>query len=177
MVPRSRPARCLAGRTATIIKVRQATATVKPIPDGYRSITAYLIVDDGPAALEFYKRAFGARERMRMDSPDGRLGHAELEIGDSVVMLASEHPEIGAVSPRTIGGTAVSLLLYTDDVDMVFARAVDNGATAVRPVQNQFYGDRSGTVQDPFGHHWSIATHIEDVSPEQIAERMSKASS
>ncbi len=151
-----------------------AVPPVKPVPDGYRSVTAYLIVDDARSALEFYKKTFGARERLRMESPDGGIAHAELEIGDSVVMMASEFPEIGAVAPSTIGGTAVSLLLYTEDADAVFARAVANGAAVVRPVQDQFYGDRSGMVTDPFGHRWSIATHIEDVSPEELQDRMSR---
>ncbi len=150
-------------------------AAVNPVPDGYGSVTAYLIVDDGPAAIKFYEETFGARERLRMEAPDGSIGHAELEIGDSVVMLASEHPGIGAVSPGTLGGTAVSLLLYTEDADGVFAKAIANGATAVRPMQDQFYGDRSGMVRDPFGHQWSIATHVEDVSPEEIRQRMAKA--
>lgn len=149
--------------------------SVKPVPDGYHSVTAYLIVDDAPAALDFYRDAFGARERLRLEMPGGSIGHAELEIGDSVVMLASEFPEIGAVSPSTIGGTAVSLMIYTEDADAMFARAVELGATEVRPVEDQFYGDRSGMVTDPFGHRWSIATHVEDVSEEDLRHWLSGA--
>ncbi len=144
---------------------------VKPIPDGYGSITPYLIVGDGAAALDFYKRAFGAVERMRIDWPGGAIGHAEIVFGDSVVMLASEFPEMDAVSPKTVGGTPVSLLLYTEDVDAMFARAVEAGAREIRAVKNQFYGDRTGTLEDPFGHRWTIATHVEDVSAEELAKR------
>ncbi len=147
---------------------------VKPVPDGYHSVTAYLIVDDGAAALEFYAKALGARERLRLEIPGGGIAHAELEIGDSVVMVASEFPDVGAISPRTLGGTATSLLVYTEDADRLFDRAVKHGAKAVRPVENQFYGDRSGMVEDPFGHRWSIATHVEDVSAEDMKERMSQ---
>lgn len=149
---------------------------VKPIPDGYTSVTPYLIVDDGAAALEFYKKAFGAVERFRIDWGD-KLGHAEFTIGNAVVMMASEFPELGAVSPKTVGGTPVSLAVYTEDVDEMFARAVAEGATVVRPLENQFYGDRSGTLEDPFGHRWSISTHVEDVDPEEMARRSEAARS
>lgn len=144
------------------------------IPDGYSSITPYLIVDDGDAALTFYKDVFGAVELMRVEAPGGKLGHAEIQLGDSRVMLASEFPEMGAVSPPTVGGSPVSLLFYTENVDEVFARALAAGAVEERPVQDQFYGDRSGSLRDPFGHKWSISTHIEEVSPEEL-ERRSKA--
>ena len=144
---------------------------VKPIPEGYRSVTPYLIVDDGAAALEFYAKALGAIERMRMDWGGGRVGHAELEIGDSVVMLASEFPEMNALSPRTIGGTPVSLMVYVEDVDAVFAKAVEEGAEVVRPVADQFYGDRAGRIRDPFGHEWTLSTHVEDVTPEELRRR------
>ncbi len=147
-------------------------ASVKPIPDGYHSITPYLIVRGAARAIDFYKQVFGATEVMRMPGPDGRIGHAELRIGDSVVMMADEHPEMGAVSPESIGGTPVMLLFYTTDVDAVFARAIAAGAKQLRPIVDQFYGDRSGTVSDPFGHTWTIATHKEDVAPEEMQRRM-----
>lgn len=144
---------------------------VKPIPDGYRSVTPYLIVDDGPAALEFYKQIFGAVIRMQMDWGEGKIGHAEFEIGDSLLMLASEFPELEALSPKSVGGTPVSLSLYVENVDEVYARAIAAGAKEVRPLTNQFYGDRSGTILDPFGHQWSLSTHVEDVSAEELERR------
>ncbi len=144
------------------------------IPDGYSSLTPYLIVDDGEAALTFYKSVFGAVELMRVEGPDGKIGHAEIQLGDSQVMLASEFPELGALSPTTVGGSPVTLVLYIENVDDVFARALEAGAVEERSVQDQFYGDRSGTLKDPFGHRWSISTHVEDVSPEEL-ERRSKA--
>ena len=144
---------------------------VKSQPDGYRSVTPYLIVDDASAALEFYATALGAVERMRIDWGGGKVGHAELELGDSVVMLASEFPDMDALSPKTVGGTPVSLMVYVDDVDAVFARAVEEGAEVVRPVENQFYGDRAGRIRDPFGHEWTLATHVEDVAPEELRRR------
>jgi PhnB protein len=145
---------------------------VKAIPDGYRSVTPYLIVKGAGRAIDFYKKVFGATERMRMGGPNGTIGHAELEIDDSVVMLADECPDMGFRSPQSIGGSGVSLHLYVKDVDACFNRAVASGAKALRPVQDQFYGDRSGTVEDPFGHVWSISTHKEDLSPEEIQKRM-----
>jgi PhnB protein len=144
---------------------------VKPIPDGYHSVTPYLIVADAPRALDFYKAAFGATELMRMTQPDGRVGHAEIRIGDSPVMLADEFPEIGARSPQAIGGTPVSLMVYVPDVDAVVAQAVAAGAKVTRPVADQFYGDRIGGVADPFGHSWFIATHKEDVPQEELERR------
>jgi PhnB protein len=144
---------------------------VKKIPEGYHSITPYLIIKGATAAINYYKKVFGATERMRMDGPAGTIGHAELVIGDSTVMLADEYPDMGHRSPKSIGGTPVSLVLYLDDVDAVFKRAVDAGARSVRPVENQFYGDRMGTLEDPFGHMWSIATHVEDVPPEEMKRR------
>jgi PhnB protein len=143
---------------------------VKPIPDGYHSVTPYLIVKGGAQALEFYSRAFGASERLRLER-SGRIGHAEITIGDSCVMLADEHPEIGALGPTTVGGTPVSLHLYVEDVDAVVACAVAAGATLTRPVADQFYGDRVGGITDPFGHRWSIVTHKEDLSPEELQRR------
>jgi PhnB protein len=145
---------------------------VKPIPDGYHSVTPYLIVKGAAKAIEFYTSAFGATEVMRMPGPNNRVMHAEIKIGDSVIMLADE-PEGGQHrSPLTIGGTPVSLMVYVDDVDTVFSRAVSLGANATRPVVDQFYGDRSGTLTDPFGHVWTVGTHVEDVSAEEMERRM-----
>ena len=149
--------------------------TTKPIPDGYRTATPYLIVKGAADAIEFYKRAFGATELLRMADPQGRVGHAEIKIGDSVIMLADEHPSMGYRSPRSLGGSSVSILLYLEDVDGVFERAVKTGAKAQRPVMDQFYGDRSGTLEDPFGHVWTIATHVEDVEPEEMKRRAEAA--
>jgi PhnB protein len=144
---------------------------VKPVPDGYHTVTPYLIVNGGAKALEFYARAFGAVERERMQDPAGKVHHAEITIGDGRVMLADEHPEIGALSPTTVGGSPVSLHLYVEDVDAVVARAVAAGAKLTRPVADQFYGDRVGGVTDPFGHRWFIATRKEDLSSEEIHRR------
>ena len=143
----------------------------KPIPEGYHTTTPYLIVSGAAQAIEFYKQVFGATELFRMAAPDGRIGHAELKMGDSIVMLADEVREMGYRSPRALGGSAVSLMLYVDDVDSIFQKAVDAGAKVQRPVADQFYGDRSGTIEDPFGHVWTIATHVEDVPPEEINRR------
>jgi len=148
---------------------------VKPIPDGYHSITPYLSIKGASDAIAFYKKAFGAEEIVRMPMPDGRVGHAELQIGDSRLMLADEMPEMGdavAKSPRTLGGSTTGICLYVPDVDALFKRAVDAGATARRPLSDQFYGDRSAVVEDPFGHIWTLATHVEDVSPEEMKKRM-----
>jgi len=144
---------------------------VKPIPDGYHAVTAYLIVDGAAKALDFYQRVFAAKERMRMPGPGGKIGHAEIAIGDSVVMLADEHPEMGARSPRAIGGSPVSIMVYVPDVDATVKAAVGAGAKLVHPVEDKFYGDRSGAIEDPFGHQWHISTHKEDVPPEEIARR------
>jgi PhnB protein len=143
---------------------------VKPIPDGYHSVTPYLIVQGGEAAIAFYQKALGAREVMRL-AEAGKVRHAELEIGDSRIMLADEHPELNALSPKTIGGTPISMHLYVADVDAVVARAVDAGAKLIRPVADQFYGDRTGGIEDPFGHRWFIATHKEDLTMEEIEKR------
>jgi PhnB protein len=145
------------------------------IPEGYRTATPYLIVQGGADAIEFYKRAFGATEMLRMADPQGRVGHAEIRIGDSVIMLADEHPGMGYRGPRSLGGSSVSILLYLEDVDTVFDRAIKAGAKVLRPVANQFYGDRSGTLEDPFGHIWTIATHVEDVPPEELQRRAEAA--
>jgi PhnB protein len=144
----------------------------KPIPPNYHTVTPYLIVKGAARAIEFYRQNFGASELMRVPGPDGKVMHAEIKIGDSTVMLADEFPEMGAISPQSIGGTPVGLLLYVEDVDAVTAQAVAAGAKLFKPVQDQFYGDRSGTITDPFGHRWTIATHKEDVSPEEIRRRM-----
>jgi PhnB protein len=151
----------------------------KPVPEGYHSATPYLIVDGAAKALDFYKRVFGATERMRMPGPGSKVGHAEISIGDSVIMLADEHPEMGARGPRAFGGAAVSLHLYVPDVDATVKTAVAAGAKLLRPVEDKFYGDRTGTIEDPFGHHWHVATHQEDVPPDEMARRaaaMSKPS-
>lgn len=147
---------------------------VKPIPDGYHTATPYLIVKDAARAIEFYVRAFGATELMRLADPSGKIGHAEIKIGDSPIMLADEFPDMGTRSPHAYGGTAVSTCLYVEDVDRIFAQAVAAGAAVQRPVVDQFYGDRSGTLVDPFGHVWTIATHKEDVSNEEISRRFSE---
>jgi PhnB protein len=144
---------------------------VPPIPAGYHSATIYLIVKGGARAIEFYKSAFGAVELMRMEGPNGTIGHAEIKIGDSPIMLADEFPEMGHKSPTTLGGAGAAVLLYVNDCDAVFAKAVELGATVMKPIADQFYGDRSGTVIDPFGHQWTIATHIEDVPPEEMEKR------
>ena len=147
---------------------------VQAIPTGYHSVTPYLIVKNAAAALEFYKKAFGAVELMRFPGPGGKLMHAEVKIGDSPVMLADEMPEEGHVGPQTLGGAAVSMMVYVENVDAQFAQAVAAGATVKRPVADQFYGDRTGTLVDPFGHIWSLGTHKEDVSMEEMQRRMAK---
>lgn len=146
---------------------------VKPIPDGYHTVTPYLIIRGAARAIEFYQKAFAAEEQMRFGQPGGKIGHAEIKIGDSVIMLADEFPEMGFSGPETIGGSPVCILLYVKDVDAVAAQAVAAGAQVKRPVKDQFYGDRSGTFVDPFGHIWTIATHKEDVSEEELQKRMS----
>ena len=148
---------------------------VKPIPEGYHSVTPYLTVDDASAAIEFYKRAFGATERVRMATPDGRVGHAELGIGDSILMLSDPFPQSSTKPPKELGGTTAGVFLYVEDIDAAFQQAVDAGATSVMAPEDMFWGDRFGTVADPFGHTWSLATHKEDLSEEQIAERAQAA--
>ena len=148
---------------------------VNPVPSGYPQVTPYLSVNGGAAAVEFYTQVFGATERMRMPGPGDTIGHCELELGDSVIMLADETPEIGFLSPKTLGGTPVILSVYVEDVDAVVERAVQAGATLLRPVEDQFYGDRSGQLEDPFGHRWSVASHVEDVSPEEMERRAAQA--
>ena len=147
----------------------------KPIPEGYHSVTPYLSFDDASEAIEFYKKAFGAKERMRMEAPDGKIGHAEIEIGDSLVMLADTFPQSTTRPPSELGGTTAGVFLYVEDVDAVAQRAVDAGATITMEVADQFWGDRFGSLKDPFGHSWSVATHVEDLSPDEIAERAKEA--
>jgi len=148
---------------------------VKPIPEGHHNVTPYLIVSNAAGAIDFYKRIFGATEVMRMTGPDGRVHHAELRIGDSLIMLADEHPEVGARSPQSVGGSPVSFLLYVEHVDAVAQRAEAAGAKILRPPKDQFYGDRTATLTDPFGHQWTVATHVEDVSPEEMRKRAAAA--
>jgi PhnB protein len=144
------------------------------IPEGYNTVTPYLVINGAAQAIDYYKKVFGATVVVRMDGPDGRVGHAELQIGDSRIMLADENPSMGATSATTIGNSPVSLYLYLPDVDKVVDKAIAEGAKILKPVQDQFYGDRSGFLQDPFGHFWGIATHIEEVSPQEMKERMKK---
>jgi PhnB protein len=143
----------------------------KPIPEGYHTLTPYLAVDNASEAIEFYKHAFGAKERVRMEGPQGSIAHAELEIGDSVVMLSDPFPQSDTRPPKELGGTTASVFMYVENVDAVVKQAVDAGARVTMEVADQFWGDRFGTVSDPFGHIWSVATHIEDLSPDEIAER------
>lgn len=150
-------------------------ANVRPIPEGYHSVTPYLIINGASDAIDFYKKAFGATELFRMASPDGKIGHAEIKVGDSHIMLADEHPQMGYTSPTTLNGTPVSLMIYVEDVDKIYNQAIAAGGKEERALQNQFYGDRSGTLKDPFGHVWHVATHIEDVSPEEMDKRMKAA--
>lgn len=151
--------------------------SVKPVPDGFHNVTPYLFIRGAGAAIDFYKKVFGATEIMRMPGPIGQIMHAELKMGDSIIMLADENPKMGAMSPQTAGGISVSLHVYIENVDDVVQKAIDNGAKLLRPVKDQFYGDRSGTLIDPFGHMWSVATHVEDVSPEEMHKRATAAMS
>jgi PhnB protein len=147
----------------------------KPIPEGYRTVSPYLAVDDAARAIEYYVKAFGAQEVARMHAPDGKIGHAELQIGDSHVMLADPFPQSSTRSPKELGGTSASVFLYVEDVDAVVKQAVEAGATLTMEVADQFWGDRFGSITDPFGHVWAIATHVEDVSPEEVAVRAKAA--
>jgi len=151
--------------------------TVKAIPEGYHTATPYLICDGAAQAIEFYKKVFGAAEIMRMPMPGGKLGHAEIRIGDSVIMLADENPQHGVFSPQHYGGTPVSVLLYVEKVDAIFNQAVSAGAKAVRPPEDMFYGDRTSTITDPFGHSWYIHTHVKDVTPEEMRQAMQQMAS
>jgi PhnB protein len=147
----------------------------KPIPEGYHTLSPYLAVDDAARAIEYYARAFGAKELVRMDGPGGTIGHAELELGDSRIMLSDPFPQASTRPPKDLGGTSASVFMYVEDVDAVVKRAVDAGATVTMEVADQFWGDRFGTITDPFGHVWSIATHVEDVPPDEMAERAKAA--
>jgi len=147
---------------------------VNYIPKGYNTVTPYLVIKGAAKAIDYYKNVFGATVVVRMDGPNGMVGHAELQIGDSRIMLADENPQMGNRSAESIGGSPVSLYVYLPDCDAVVAKAVAAGAKTLKQVENQFYGDRSGFIQDPFGHLWGIATHMEDVSPQEMKERMKK---
>jgi len=149
---------------------------VNPIPADYSGITPYLSVKGAADAIEFYKKAFGAIEMMRLPNPDGTLGHAEIKIGNALVMLADEYPDYGNLSPKTLGGSSVRLHMYVEDVDAFFEKAVAAGAKVLIPVADQFYGDRSGRLEDPFGHVWLVSTHVEDVSPDEMERRMKEYS-
>ncbi|MBB4981422.1 MULTISPECIES: VOC family protein [Streptomyces] len=148
---------------------------VQPIPEGYPRVTPYLCVDGAAEAIDFYVSVLGATERMRMPAPDGRIGHAELELGNGLVMLADEFPDMGFRSPKSVGGTPITLHVYVEDVDAVFAAALARGAEELSPVKNEFYGDRTGQIEDPFGHRWNISTHVEDVPPEEMEKRAEEA--
>ncbi|MEU3479864.1 VOC family protein [Streptomyces sp. NPDC033753] len=148
---------------------------VQPIPEGYPRVTPYLCVDGAAAAIDFYVSVLGAVERMRMPAPGGTIGHAELSLGNSIIMLADEFPDMGFRSPKAVGGTPVTLHAYVEDVDAVFAKALAQGARELSPVKDEFYGDRTGRLEDPFGHRWNLATHIEDVPEEEMEQRAKKA--
>jgi PhnB protein len=149
-------------------------AKVNPIPEGYPRVTPYLCIEGAGNAIDFYRSVFGATERMRMAGPDGKIGHAEIQLGDSVIMLSDEYPEMQMRGPKTLGGTPVTVSVYVEDVDDVFDRAVKQGAKPLRAVENQFYGDRSGQFEDPFGHRWNVASHVEDVPPDEMQRRAAK---
>ena len=149
--------------------------SVPPIPSDYPRVTPALYVNGAAKAIEFYQQVLGANQRLRIDDPSGRVGHAELTIGDSVIMLSDEYPDMNILGPRSVGGTSVSLNVYVEDADATYDRALAAGATSIRPMADQFYGDRSGQFEDPFGHRWSVATHIEDVAPDELARRAAAA--
>lgn len=144
----------------------------KTVPEGYHTVTPYMTVRDAVSAIDFYRRAFGAELVMKLDMPDGKIAHAEMRIGDSVIMMSEENPEWGNKSPLTLGGSPMFLMIYLPDVDAAFAKALAAGATVVRPVEDQFYGDRAGTLKDPYGHQWTLGTHMEDLSQEEVQRRM-----
>jgi PhnB protein len=152
-------------------------AAVKPIPDNYPRVMAYLYIDGAGDAIDFYKKIFGATERGRMPMPGGRIGHAEISIGDSVIMMADAAPDMGIVDPKKLGGSPMSMTIYVEDVDKTFNAALKAGAKEVQPVEDKFYGDRAGQIEDPWGHRWSIMTHVEDVSPEEMEKRMAAMNS
>ncbi|TWU09369.1 hypothetical protein CA54_46100 [Symmachiella macrocystis] len=146
--------------------------TVQPIPDGYHTATPYMIVDGAGEAIAFYEKAFGATELMRMPGPDGKIGHAEIQIGDSRIMMSDEYPDMGFRGPKSLGGAGINMMLYVEDCDTLFAQALAAGGKELRPLADQFYGDRSGTLEDPFGHVWTVSTHKEDLTMEEVAARM-----
>ncbi|QDU43861.1 hypothetical protein Mal52_23380 [Symmachiella dynata] len=146
--------------------------TVQPIPDGYHTATPYMIVDGAGEAIAFYEKAFGATELMRMPGPDGKIGHAEIQIGDSRIMMSDEYPDMGFRGPKSLGGAGINMMLYVEDCDTLFAQAIAAGGKELRPLADQFYGDRSGTLEDPFGHVWTVSTHKEDLTMEEVAARM-----
>jgi PhnB protein len=148
---------------------------VKPIPDGYPRVTPYLHVDGADSAIQFYAKVLGAKERMRMPAPEGKIGHAEIELGDAVIMLSDEAPDMDIRGPKSIGGSPVTISVYVEDVDAAHKAALDAGASEIRAVEDQFYGDRSGQFEDPFGHRWNVSTHVEDVPPEEMEKRMAEA--
>jgi PhnB protein len=150
---------------------------VNPIPDSYPRVIPYLHVDGATSAIAFYASVFGAEVRMTMPAPDDKIGHAELTIGDSMIMVSDEFPEMGVLGPSSVGGTPVTVHVYVADVDDTFARAIQAGSTEIRPLENKFYGDRGGEFKDPFGHHWSIASHVEDLTPDEMQQRMGQPSS
>ena len=166
----SSAARSIGDASFTTIEGREDMPT-QPIPEGYSTISPYLAVDDAAEAIAYYKKAFGAEETVRMDAPDGKIGHAELKIGDSHVMLSDPFPQASTTPPKELGGTSASIFMYVEDVDAVVQKAVEAGATVTMEVEDQFWGDRFGSITDPFGHNWSIATHVEDLTPEEIEER------
>ena len=149
--------------------------TVNPIPDGYHTVTPYMIVKGAAEAIEFYQKAFGAETILRVDAPGGKVGHAEIQIGNSRIMMADEHPDMGFLGPESIGGSPVSICLYVENVDEMFAASIAAGAKELKPVKDQFYGDRSGTLKDPYGHVWTIATHTEDLTEEELSRRAEEA--
>lgn len=150
---------------------KEPAMAVSPIPEGYHSVTPYLIIKNAAAALDFYVRALGAIELFRIEGPGKSVGHAEIKIGNSILMFSDEHPDLGFKSPTSYGGSPVGFMVYVPDVDAQFQKALDAGAKAIRPIANQFYGDRNGIIEDPFGHQWTLSTHVEDVPPEEMNRR------
>jgi PhnB protein len=162
-------------RIAVVYKRREGEMTTQPIPEGYHTLTTYLTMENAAEAIDYYRDVFGAKERIRMEAPDGKIGHAELEIGDSLLMLSDAFPGATSRPPTELGGTTAGAFMYVEDVDAVVKRAVESGATITMEIADQFWGDRFGSITDPFGHSWSIATHVEDVPPEEMAERAKAA--
>jgi PhnB protein len=175
MAKKKKPAKKAAPKKKKTIKKAAAKKKVMAVPAGYHTVTPYLVCRNAAAAIDFYKRAFGAKEKLRMPAPDGSLMHAEIIVGDSHIMLGDENPQMGAKSPQALGGSPVVVFLYVKDVDALFARATAAGATVTMPLMDMFWGDRYGKLKDPFGHDWSVATHIEDVSPKEMAKRGQEA--